>query len=90
MPRRSNRRGISIFWCGACPEMPHRFGYSNVQKCPTGYGLELSSHDRQIGRMARRRFSITCRQARPLQTRQLPSNRCVIQVLATRRRVVRR
>jgi hypothetical protein len=48
--------GHFVFRHGTCPEMPHRFGGRNVPKYPTGYGRELSSHGRQIGRMARRGF----------------------------------
>jgi hypothetical protein len=47
---------ISLFGRVACPELPHRFGGRNVPKYPTGYGRELSSHGRQIGRMAKRCF----------------------------------
>jgi hypothetical protein len=53
---RSNPWDISLFGRVACPEMPHRFACRNVPKCPTDYGRELSSHGRQIGRMAKQCF----------------------------------
>src|SRR5215813_3465015 len=50
--------GHFAFRHGTCPEMPHRFGCRNVPKYPTGYGQDLSSHGRQIGRMAIRKVSL--------------------------------
>jgi hypothetical protein len=52
---------ISRFGRAACPEMPHRYGYRNVPKCPTGYGREIRRMaDRLTGRQ-RYAFSISCK-----------------------------